>query len=1161
MKINLIKVRSQARKRFLFMIMKTYIFLLCTTVFSLTSENSFSQEKVIINQDQLVTVDQVFKIIKQQTNYRFIYPKNLFKGTPKVQLKKGEIKITELLKQSLSSNNLNYKLTKNNTIVIKKTPVNNIENRQQKEISGTITDSARQPLPGASVIEKGTINGVQTDFDGNFTLKITGKNAVLVISYIGFATQEITVGQQTTISIVLQEDAASLDEVVVVGYGKQSKQYLTTAITKVNYETLAEQNVTSFEEALSGQVAGMRVIQSTGAPGGNISVQIRGVGSVSSSNEPLYVIDGVPIDNDLRGVGGKVSSGEQPTNPLSSINPEDIESINVLKDAASTSIYGSRGSNGVIIITTKSGKKGKMRVSYKNSFSIQTVLKKLDILDAYEYAKLSIDGQNENYINNSSGNPDRTIDDPNGIRGGKGTIAPVLYPYNAGIKGLTNTDWQDEIFRIALVKKHNISVSGGSDNSNYYVSGGFLDQEGVVINSNFKRYSFRFKYNVNYDKVKFGINLAPSYLDYDLVQSEGPYWRGGVISAALLYAPVLPVYNPDGTFNYGNNNWGYGHTNIINPVATATLLEDRKQNYRLLGNAFMSYRILEGLTNKITVGIDINNFKRDTYSPSTLQIRGRSDRSEAFGRTRASFTTNFLFENVLTYKKQIGLNKFSLIGGFSAQKNRVERSFAKVTGFANDLVHTLNAGTIAESAFSNGSEWSLLSYFSRLEYNYNGKYLASLSARADGSSRFSKNNKWGYFPSASLGWIISKENFLEKNQTISFLKLRASYGQNGNFDIGNYESKALLSKDNYVFGSGDGTIVNGLRPGNLPNDKLTWEKTSSWNAGLDISFFQNKLELGIDVYERISKDFLFRVPLPYFTGFSSILENRGKIRNAGIEISTTYNQKLGDFELTANVNFSKNKNTVLELGPKGAPIIRQGGASGANYITKIGEPIGSYFLYVADGVFANQAEIDAVPHYPDARPGDIRYVDVDGDGDIDTDDRKIVGSYNPDYTLGGRLNLKYKWFDLGVAVTSVQGTEILNLHRRYSSNVTGNFNQFGSAINRWRSEDNPGDGQTIRAKSSTGKNSRISTRHVEDGSYVKIQNISFGINLPTEITKKYSISRARLSVGVQNPFIWTKYTGYNPEVNARPNSATSAGEDYGSYPLTKTFTMSLSLTF
>ena len=983
-----------------------------------------------------------------------------------------------------------------------------------------------------------------------------------MVSYIGFLTKEIAVENQESITVVLEDDTARLDEIVLIGYGQKTKRNLTTAVSKIKYETLQDQNITSFEQALSGQISGVRVIESTGAPGGNVSVRIRGVGSIGSGQEPLYVVDGVPLDNDLRGATGKTIDYEQQTNPLATINPEDIESVSVLKDAASTAIYGSRGSNGVVIITTKSGKEGKIKVNYKGSFGLQYVLRKIDFLDAYEYAQLSIDGQNENYINNNSGgSPDRAITDPNGVRGDRGNIALELYPYVAGIQGLTNTDWQDEIFRLALMSNHNVSISGGSDHSNYYVSGNVLKQEGIVINSEFERYAFRMKYNVNYDNIQFGINLAPSFSEHDIVQSEGPWWKGGVISASNVYAPVLPVYNPDGTFNYGNNNWGSGHSNQVNPVATATLLNDRKQHYRLLGNAFLSFNILEELSYKVSVGADINNFKRDTFNPSTLEIRGKSV-TEAFGRSRSNFTKNLLFENTLSFENTLGdKHNINAIVGFSAQKNRTERNFVRVTGFPNDLVQTLNAGTIAESGFSNGSEWSLLSYFSRLQYDYDGKYLFSLATRADGSSRFSENNKWGYFPSFSAGWVISKEKFFGESGVANFLKLRGSYGINGNFDIGNYESIALLKPDNYVFGNGDGNIVNGLRPGNLPNDVLTWEKTRSWDAGIDIAFFNDKLELTVDVYESISSDFLFDVPLPAFTGFTSFLENRGKIKNSGYELSGRYNGNWGDLKITTSVNFSKNKNKVLELGPERSPIIKEGGASGAMYITRIGDPIGSYFLYVEDGVFANQAEVDAVPHFAGARPGDIRYVDVDDDGDIDTDDTKIVGSYNPDYILGGSLRLKYKAFDLGVSVNSVQGHEILNLHRRYSYNITGNFNQLAAAVNRWRSEDDPGDGKTIRAKSSTGKNSLISTRHVEDGSFVKIQNIALGFNLPYNIAEDLSLSNARFSINIQNPFLWTKYTGYNPEVNARPNNVTSAGEDYGSYPIARVFTISVNLTF
>ncbi len=1162
MEIKLKNVLCFFRRNLLIIIMRTFIFLCCLTTFSFSPGNVLSQNtNVKIDVDKTLTVEEVFSLIKEQTEYKFIYQDGIFDNFPGVVVNKGIINANELLERSLSSGDFSILLLPDNTILVKKEIA---AIKQQAQVSGLITDGAGMPLTGASIIEKGTANGAQSGFDGRFSLDVSKPNAVLVVSYIGYITQEISLNGEKNVSITLEEDTAALDEIVLIGYGSRKSRAITTAVSKVNYEKLKDQNVVSFEQALQGQIAGVRISESTGAPGGNVSIRIRGAGTLGAT-EPLYVIDGVPLDNDLRGATGTAGPNEQPSNPLATINPQDIESINVLKDAASTAIYGSRASNGVVIITTKSGKQGKLKVNYKGSFGLQSVFRKIGLLDAYEYAQLSIDGQNENYINNNpGGNPDRAITDPNGVRANRGAIAPELYPYAAGIQGLTNTDWQDEIFRIAARNEHNVSVSGGSEHSNYYVSGNILQQEGIVINSAFERYAFRMKYNVNYDNVQFGINLAPSFSEHDIVQAEGPWWQGGVVSASNVYAPVFPVYNPDGTFNYGNNNWGFGHSNQINPVALATLIDDTRQQYRLLGNAFISLKIIDGLTNKLSVGADINNFKRDTFNPSTLEIRGQSGPSEAFGRSRSNFTRNFLLENTLTYDKTFSKHhNVNALFGFSAQKNRTERNFVRVTGFPNDLVTTLNAGTIPESGFSNGSEWSLLSYFSRVQYDYDGKYLFSASMRADGASRFAENNKWGYFPSASVGWVTSKEKFFGDGHVVNFLKLRASYGINGNFDnIGNYDPIALLDADNYVLGEGDGEIVNGLRVANLPNDNLRWEETISWNVGLDVAFFKDKLEFAFDVYNRKSTDFLFRnLPVAAFTGFSSISANVGEIKNKGLEISGGYNCKIGDLEITANVNFSKNENEVIALNSDDSPIIATGGASGATYITRIGDPIGAYFLYVEDGVFANQTEVNAVPHVAGARPGDIRYVDINNDGQIDADDRTIVGSYNPDYTLGGRLSLKYKQFDLGITASSVQGHEILNLHRRYSYNITGNFNQLAGAVNRWQSESNPGDGQTIRAKSSTGRNTLISTRHVEDASFVKIQNIAFGFNLPSQIAENLSISSARIFGNVQNPFLWTNYTGYNPEVNSRPNSPTSAGEDYGSYPLARAFTMGINVSF
>lgn len=599
-------------------------------------------------------VSEVLQQIEDASTFAFAYQENLIANVAqRVSVRAESATVAEVLDGVTQQTPLAFKQINGKTIAVSQKPPQKAQLQQQIRISGTVFDTNGMPLPSTSVVEKGTSNGVTTDFDGNYSITVSSPDAVLVFSFVGFTSQEVPLKGKTVLLVTLEATASELDEVVLIGYGSRKGRTLTTAVSKVNYENLKDQNIVSFEQALQGQIAGVRISESTGAPGGNVSVKIRGTGTLGNA-EPLYVIDGVPLDNDLRGALGTVSPNEQPTNPLATINPEDIASVNVLKDAASTAIYGSRGANGVVIITTKSGKQGKIKVDYKWSSGMQSVLRKLDLLNAYEYAQLRIDGQNENYMNNNpGGNPNRAITDPNAVRGNRGAIAPEFFPYAAGIKGLTDTDWQDEIFRIAERNEHNLSVSGGSEHSNYFVSGNILKQEGIVINSEFDRYAFRMKYNVDYDNIKFGINLAPSFSDQNIVQTEGPFWQGGVISAANVYAPVFPVYNPDGTFNYGNNNWGYGHDNIINPVATASLLRDRKQQYRVLGNAFLDFKIANGLTNKVSVGVDLNNFKRDTYSPTTLEVRGQSAGASS-GRSRATFTRNLLLENTLNYNKTFG---------------------------------------------------------------------------------------------------------------------------------------------------------------------------------------------------------------------------------------------------------------------------------------------------------------------------------------------------------------------------------------------------------------------------------------------------------------------------------------------------------------------------
>ena len=644
------------------------------------------------------------------------------------------------------------------------------------------------------------------------------------------------------------------------------------------------------------------------------------------------------------------------------------------------------------------------------------------------------------------------------------------------------------------------------------------------------------------------------------IKGEGPFLADGVIGLAVQIAPIWPVYNANGTYNFDANGWGFGASSILNPVAVANEVSDKLNQIRLLGNTYAQYDITKGLSYRLNVGVDVNNFQRDYYRPSTVEIRDRKGPSVPTGFSRTQNYVDWLVEHTLNYSRSFGPHTVTGLAGFSAQKDRRTASELTATNFPNDLVQTLNAGQVTAGS-SDVQEWSLLSYIGRAQYDYNGKYLVSAAVRADGSSRFGAANRWGYFPSVSAGWNISQESFLKSSSWLSDLKLRASYGLTGNFQIPNYGSVSLLNYQNYVLGPE--TIVSGLAPGNSANNKLKWEKTAMLDIGFDANFFRNRLTITADYYNANTSDLLLNVPVPRASGYSTELQNIGKVNNRGFELSVGTQQTFGRLGWTANANIATNRNQVKALGASGDPIIVSGGVAGAQFITRIGDPIGQYWTMQYDGVFKNQAEVDAYPRTATTRPGDFRFIDTNGDGKIDfSSDRAVTGSYFPKYTFGFTTRFTYRGFDLGATVQGVQGNKILNLIRRYIYNSEGNGNQFRGALDRWQSEANPGNGLVNRAnRLSTGSNGEISTWHIESGSYVRIRTITLGYSVPTAISQKLRLSRARVYVSTQNPFTFTKYSGFNPDVSARPDNALSQGEDYGTYPLAKTTSIGINLSF
>lgn len=940
-----------------------------------------------------------------------------------------------------------------------------------------------------------------------------------------------------------------MEEVVVVGYGVQKKRDVSTAVSSVKAEALANNPSTDFRQALAGKMPGVQVTVPSGDPEGSVSIRVRGVSTVNAGSDPLYVVDGVPME---RG--------------FANLNTNDIESVEVLKDASAAAIYGSRGSNGVVLVTTKKGTSDKLSVSYDGYVGVQNVSKKLDMMNAYEYAEFVKDAHDNAYLDK---NPNGSANDPNSSRKeGYMKIPDMLVPYLEGKTGLTDTDWQDAIFRSAMTTGHNISLSGKSNSINYFVSGNYMKKEGIIIGSDFEKYGGRLNLSGQHKRLKFGVNFAPSYSVSNSVNASG---ADGIVQSALMMPPIFPVYNPDGSYNYQGNGYlrigtDYQINEVLNPVAMARLQSNVTDRMSITGKAFAELELMKGLSYKLSLGGDYYGAHNDQYRQSALPLKGKNyydTPSNPKGYSSSSFFFNWLVENQLTYTTTIDKkHNISAVLVQSAQKETMKTDNVTATDYPNDYIHTINGGTVTEGK-SDKTQWSIASYLARVQYNYEGRYMLSAAIRADGSSRFGKNNRWGYFPSASAAWRISDEQFFKNVKKLSFIndmKIRASYGVTGNFQIGDYDHLATMSIDNYILGNG---LAYGYKPDNIKRDDLSWEKNQMINAGIDLQMFDGYLGLSVDYYNTNTSNMLLYVPVPLLTGYSTSLQNLGKVNNRGWEIGLTSQHTFANgLGYSFNVNYAKNTNEVKELGPGNAPIISSGSVGHAYYITEVGKPIGSYYLLKYDGVFKNQQELDSYPHLANAKVGDFRFVDVDGSGDIDLDkDRTVCGNYMPKFTYGFGGKLWYGGFDMDFNFQGVYGNKILNLNRRYIDNMEGNVNGTKVALDRWKSPENPGSGWVNRAnRKQTGSNGRTSTWHLEGGSYLRLQNLALGYTLPRTFTQKFKVEKMRVYVSGQNLFTITDYSGYNPEVNARPSQNLTPGEDYGTYPLARTYMFGLNIT-
>ncbi|RFM28187.1 SusC/RagA family TonB-linked outer membrane protein [Deminuibacter soli] len=1005
-------------------------------------------------------------------------------------------------------------------------------------LTGSVVDSKTgNQLEGATVHIKGTTHEVITDGKGHFSFR-TGQKLpfTLEVNYIGYQPLEITVNE-SPVQLKLQESQSQLNEVVIVGYGSQRKSDITGAVASVS-KNLLSQPTASFDNLLQGTVPGVAVTQSSGQPGGTATIRVRGGNSISFGNDPLYVIDGFIVYNNNAYANTGASNGAG-VNALSTINPSDIESIEILKDASATAIYGSRGANGVVIITTRRGKKGSNEVNYSTYVGRQSVRKKLGLLNASQWATLVND------INKSDGKPASYSDS---------AIAAL------GV----GSDWQNAPLKNATIQNHELSFSGGDDKSRYLISGNYFNQGGNVVNTGFKRYAARINYERNIsERLKVSTNIFGSQSNEDKLYGS-PYNSinfNGAYSNLLQTSPVAKIYNADGSYNTTSPFSSTPTNPLLDIIATT----NESNLTRVLGSISGEYKITNDLVLKITGGADLLNVKQNYYAPSTTGSPAGSSSGYAASGYASVGTSNavtWINENTLTYDHQFNHKHFvTVLAGYTTQFQKDESAVASAQKFPNDLTsfNNLNYASTAVLSSSDGHRSTINSFLGRINYSFNHKYNITLSERADGSSRLGANNRWGFFPSVGLSWNISQEDFfVPASRIISNLKLRLSAGRTGNSEVPPYSSLAALTPTNYYFG---GALVTGIAPLQLANPDLKWETTTQYNAGADIGLFRNRVNISADVYYKKTSDLLLNVPFPLYTGYSSVLENVGSVSNKGVEFSiSSDNIKNKQLTWRTTALFAANQNKILNIGPDTRyyyPVAPTGQVSPV--IVQVGLPVGTFWGYSTNGLLTAEDISKGAPmlNGVSQQVGDRKYVDYDKNGVINTADKHNLGSAQPKFTYGLTNSISYKNFDLSFFFQGSYGNKIFNLLQQKLEIPTLSLNASSTLLDRY-SATNP-NGKLPKATNSPVP--QVTDRYIESGSYLKLKNLSLGYTFSKGIIQAIHAKQLRLYVSAQNLITWTKYSGYDPEVNFYEGDNTKQGIDYGIYPSTRTFLAGLNISF
>lgn len=1082
--------------------MKLTVLLTIAALFQIQA-NTYSQNKKISLDLSNASVETVIHKIEALSEFKFLLNRKDVDLNRKVSIKVEKQEIENILSKLFSNTDVAYEIL-NKQIVLRKGIANlptypKLDMHQpskestQFQITGTIKDQNGTPLPGANVVEKGTTNGVTADFDGNYTIQLNNANATLIISFIGYATKEINIDGQNNFNIVLKESSAGLDEVVLIGYGSVKKSDLTGSVSSVKSEDISAFPTTDLSQALQGRASGVHVKQNSGAPGSNIQVRIRGVNSIQGSNEPLWVIDGFPADQSI-------------------LNAVDIESIEILKDASATAIYGSRGANGVILVTTKRGKAGNTRVDYNSSFSLQSVRKKINLMNANEYGR---------YYNifwkNTTGDEYFTQNQIDGF--GKGT------------------DWQDVIFRAAPTNIHSLDIAGGNENTKFSVGTSYFDQQGIIKNSDYQRIVLRG--NINHDvSEKFSV----AFNTIINMNSRNTISDAQVLLSALSAAPTVGPYFSDGSYLNLNEVYPFSPDSLINPEAYFNEVSNKNSSNYAMGNVALTYKPINGLSIKVSGNISNSNSRSDNYTGV--------DFPNSSGGASISVNNNIYINstNIVAYDTTINdSHNISAIAGFTYENSKSKGLGASGSGFLSDATETYDIGSATTNGIpsSSYSEWALLSYLGRVNYSYKNKYLVTGSIRSDGSSRYSAGNKWGYFPSGAFAWRLSEEEFMKDQTVISNAKLRVGFGKTGSTAINPYYTLDMLSSGKVAL---EDNLYTYFAPGTRLPGNLRWETTLQTDFGIDFGFMNNRIRITADYYVKKTKDLLNTVQLPKSLGYSTTIKNVGEIQNKGMEFNVDAIVFDKSFKWDVSANLSFNKNEILKLY-EGQDV--QGSiynlivANDYVNLLREGYPISAFYGYQDIG-------FDDEGHYT--------YKDKDGDGLITEKDKSWIGDPNPDFIYGLNSSMSWNNIDLNIFIQGSQGNEIFGfsvINQNYKS-YQGYNAQKDVLYNHWTPENPNANYPTIDKTFST----KMSDRFVYDGSYLRVKNIELAYNIPTSVLEQSWLTKAQISISGQNLFTITDYPWWDPEVNSSGGSnSINQGIDNYSYPTSKGFTIGAKLSF